>query len=407
MGVTNGKYDVDFDDEGAFGKVRIVERRDNKKLYALKYISKEECIRMDALRNVLRERLMLEELDHSLVCNLRFAFQDDDYMYMIMDLMMGGDLRFHLNRKTFTEDAIKFWIAELACATRYLHSKGVVHRDIKPDNVLLDDRGHVHLTDFNIATHIRHDKPLTSHSGTCAYMAPEVFKGSGYGVTVDWWSLGVIFYECIYGGRPFECDNQEELKKMILRAPIKYPDMDPPVSPTCISAIQGVSTFLERDISKRLGCGMNGFALIQNHPFFRNIDWPSLETKKLNPVFCPSSNQINFDATYDLEELLLEEQPLDCRPSRKRKSRRRKDYGNNDYFEKEEAQYQLIEEKFKPFDYTVFEKYEGWVDPVTRCVSDPPEWVKPAAVELANQKERESQDGATNNGGRVIINNNM
>ncbi|CAJ0756263.1 6148_t:CDS:2, partial [Entrophospora sp. SA101] len=152
-----------------------------------------------------------------------------------------------------------------------------------------------------------------------------VFKGSGYGVTVDWWSLGVIFYECIYGG------------------------------------------FLERDISKRLGCGMNGFALIQNHPFF---------------------------------QLLLEEQPLDCRPSRKRKSRRRKDYGNNDYFEKEEAQYQLIEEKFKPFDYTVFEKYEGWVDPVTRCVSDPPEWVKPAAVELANQKERESQDGATNNGGR-------
>lgn len=399
MGVANGKFDVDFTEEvnlnhfkllrvvgrGAFGKVRIVERRDNKKLFALKYISKEECIKMDALRNVLRERSMLEELDHPLVCNLRFAFQDDDYMYMVMDLMMGGDLRFHLNRKTFTEDAIRFWIAELACAIRYLHSKRVVHRDIKPDNVLLDDRGHAHITDFNIATHIKADRPLTSHSGTCAYMAPEVFRGGGYGATVDWWSLGVMFYECIYGRRPFESDNQEELKKMIVKAPIKYPDMDPPVSPACISAIQG---FLERDITKRLGCGPNGFAFIQNHPFFRNIDWSSLENKSLNPIFRPSSDRINFDATYDLEELLLEEQPLEAR-SRRRRPRKYKDGEGSE----KEAQYQLIEEKFKTFDYTVFERYEGWVDPVTKCVAEPPEWVKPAAVELANQMERESQDG--------------
>ncbi|CAG8584382.1 12763_t:CDS:2 [Acaulospora morrowiae] len=404
MGVSNGKYDVDFNEEvnlnqfkllrvvgrGAFGKVRIVERKDTKKLFALKYIAKEECIRMDALINVFRERSMLEELDHPLVCNLRFAFQDDDYMYMVMDLMMGGDLRFHINRKTFTEDAIRFWIAELACAIRYLHSKGVVHRDIKPDNVLLDELGHVHITDFNIARHIRMDKPLTSHSGTCAYMAPEVFRGGGYGVTVDWWSLGVLFYECIYGRRPFESDNQEELKKLILRAPIKYLDMDPPVSPACVSAIQD---FLERDISRRLGCGPNGFELIQKHPFFRMFDWRALETKELNPIFRPSSDRINFDATYDLEELLLEEQPLEAKP-RRWKSKRRRDGESSE----KEAQYQMIEEKFKPFDYTVFERYEGWVDPVTRCVADPPEWVKPAAVEVANQLERESQDGASDLG---------
>ncbi|CAG8610660.1 9214_t:CDS:2 [Funneliformis mosseae] len=404
MGVANGKYDVDFTEEvnlshfkllrvvgrGAFGKVRIVERRDNKRLFALKYISKEECIKMEALRNIFRERSMLEELDHPLVCNLRFAFQDDEYMYMVMDLMMGGDLRFHLNRKTFTEDAIRFWIAELACAIRYLHSKGVVHRDIKPDNVLLDDHGHAHLTDFNIATHIRPDKLLTSHSGTCAYMAPEVFRGGGYGITVDWWSLGVMLYECIYGKRPFDCDNQEELKKMIVKAPIKYLDMDPPVSPACVSAIQG---FLERDTSRRLGCGPNGFALIQSHPFFRNIDWPLLENKRINPIFKPSSDRINFDATYDLEELLLEEQPLEARHNRRR--RRRKDGEGSE----KEAHYQLIEEKFKTFDYTVFEKYEGWVDPVTKCVADPPEWVKPAAVEVLNQIERGSQDGIGANSG--------
>lgn len=299
---------------------------------------------------------------------------------------MGGDLRFHLNRKTFTEDAIRYWIAELACAIRYLHSKGVVHRDIKPDNVLLDDQGHVHITDFNIATHIKPDKPLTSHSGTCAYMAPEMFRNNGYGVTVDWWSLGVVLYECIYGRRPFECDNQEELKKLILKAPIKYPDMDPPVSPACVSAVQG---FLERDINRRLGCGPNGFALIQTHPFFRNIDWPSLENKRIIPVFKPSSDRINFDATYDLEELLLEEQPLEAR-ARRRKPKRRKDGEGSE-------NYQLIEEKFKTFDYTIFEKYEGWVNPVTKCVADPPGWVKPAAVEVANQIERGSQDGIRSN----------
>ncbi|CAG8542742.1 2437_t:CDS:2 [Ambispora gerdemannii] len=386
MGNVNGRIDVDFEEQvnlshfkllrvvgrGAFGKVRIVERLDTKRLFALKYISKNECIKMDALRNIFRERAILEELDHPLVCNLRFAFQDDEYMYMVMDLMIGGDLRFHLNRKTFTEDAIRFWIAELACAIRYLHSKGVVHRDMKPDNVLLDDRGHAHITDFNIATHIRPDKPLTSHSGTCAYMAPEVFRGGGYGVTVDWWSLGITFYECVYG--------REDLKKMIVKAPIKYPDMDPPVSPACVSAIQG---FLERDINRRLGCGPNGFIHIQNHLFFRNIDWPTLESKEVQPIFRPSSDRINFDATYDLEELLLEEQPLEAK-SRRRKIRK---VGS----EKEE-QFLLIEEKFKPFDYTVFERYEGWVDPVTRCVGDPPEWVKPAAVEVENIRERESQE---------------
>ena len=129
--------------------------------------------------------------------------------------MNGGDLRFHISRKTFTEEAVRFWMAELGCALRYIHQQGIIHRDVKPDNVLLDSEGHLHLADFvrirqthlapsgtdcrqNVASEFRPDKKLHSKSGTLAYLAPEVYSGSGYLNEVDWWSLGVVFYECIY-----------------------------------------------------------------------------------------------------------------------------------------------------------------------------------------------------------------
>jgi serine/threonine kinase 32 len=174
---------------------------------------------------------MLEHLNHPFLCNLRYSFQDIEYLYVdrppachapmlmrdsyiVVDLMNGGDLRFHISRKTFTEEAVRFWIAQLGCAVRYIHQQGIVHRDIKPDNVLLDSEGHVHLADFvrfprprpaarsnkpqNVASDFTPHKPLTSKSGTLAYLAPEVYEGKGYSCEVDWWSLGVLFYECIY-----------------------------------------------------------------------------------------------------------------------------------------------------------------------------------------------------------------
>lgn len=157
---------------------------------------------------------------------------------------MGGDLRFHLNRKQFGEDVVRFWIAELCSAVSHLHSQGIVHRDIKPDNVLLDEKGHAHLTDFNIGCKLTPEKPfLTSQSGTVAYMAPEVFKGSGYGTSIDWWALGVVFYESIYGKRPFQTENINDLKKAISTQTVEYPEKEG-LSRECISAMRGVSYIL-------------------------------------------------------------------------------------------------------------------------------------------------------------------
>ncbi|KAG0217641.1 hypothetical protein BGX33_010038 [Mortierella sp. NVP41] len=284
---------------------------------------------MDAVRNILRERQILETLDHAFVVNMRFAFQDDEYMYMCMDLMMGGDLRFHLNRKQFGEDVVRFWIAELCSALTHLHSQGIVHRDIKPDNVLLDEKGHAHLTDFNIGCKLTAEKPfLTSQSGTVAYMAPEVFGRHGYGTSVDWWAIGVLFYECIYNKRPFQTESINDLKKAIPTQTIEFPEKEG-LSRECISAMRG---FLTRDPKERLGIkgGMDG---VRQHPFFQagayqtNPDnwWYMLETKQLTPKFQPSSENVNFDATYDLEELLLDDEPLTYRSTRKRAQRMQKE----------------------------------------------------------------------------------
>ena len=152
--------------------MRIVRKKSDKQLYALKYINKVKCIQQKAARNTVFERNLLIDLDYPLIVNLRYAFQDDENMFMVLDLMLGGDLKYHLQQTgSFPEEAVRIWAAEMICAVEYLHEKGVVHRDIKPDNLLLDEKGHVHLTDFNVATYLPSDgSRLQSFSGTITYM---------------------------------------------------------------------------------------------------------------------------------------------------------------------------------------------------------------------------------------------
>lgn len=289
----------------------------------------------------------MEHLNHPFLCNLRYSFQDMEYLYLVIDLMSGGDLRFHISRKTFTEDCVRFWMAELASALRYIHKQGIVHRDVKPDNVLLDSEGHVHLADFNVASDFKPTKLLTSRSGTMAYLAPEVFKGIGYTCEVDWWSLGVTFYECIYGKRPFEGRSHDELAESICAANPKFYVTKPPVSMPCLHAM---SSLMEKDKRQRIGAA--GWETFATNPFFQQVDFEALERKEIPPVFVPSSEKTNFDATYDLEELLLEEAPLEAR-ARKQKPRAelRQDATNKEI--REDELHRMIETMFEPFDYTL------------------------------------------------------
>ncbi|TRX92350.1 hypothetical protein FHL15_006736 [Xylaria flabelliformis] len=346
---------------GAFGKVRIVERKDTGLSFALKYIRKDEVVRSESVRNIIRERRMLEHVNHPFICNLRYSFQDIEYMYLVVDLMSGGDLRFHISRKTFTEEAVRFWISELACALRYVHGQGIIHRDVKPDNVLLDADGHVHLTDFNVASDIIAGKLLTSKSGTLAYLAPEVYGGRGY-------------------DRPFEGNSETSLTNVILHANAKFPITQPAVSTDCVRAIRKA---LEPNPDLRLGHTWENFT---QDPFFAMIDFVMLEAKQIEPVFVPSADKTNFDATYDLEELLLEEAPLEARARRQKPRERLKDDATEKEIREEEL-YRTIERDFHSFDYTVaaYKKYGSAFLPIVSRYLTPLDRITASQGEGANQ----------------------
>ncbi|KAI8364247.1 kinase-like domain-containing protein [Blakeslea trispora] len=363
--------------KGAFGKVYQVQHVKRKELYALKVINKERCIQLDAVNNMIRERTILECIDHPLICNMRFAFQDSLSLYMTMDLMSGGDLRSHL-KQDHHEHVIRFWMAELVCAIKYLHSQGIVHRDIKPDNILLDQEGHVHLGDFNIACHLPNKKqrPLTSLSGTAVYFAPEMFKGSGYCEDIDWWSLGITFYECIYGIRPWlHFTNIEELSKQVQFRKIAFP-FKQSVSPQCISALKA---FLERDPKKRLGHGIiSGWQQIASHPFFRTTDWHKMDNKQCKPIYRPvelltSCSDHTSIASQPLVNTLLSQSPPPHEGVMGWLYRHKRQSSHV-----EDNSHQRLERKFKTFDYTIFDQYEGFLDQHRMTVGPPPDWVKPA-----------------------------
>lgn len=326
--------------KGAFGKVRVVQHKQGKELYALKYINKAKCVKMKAVANIIQERRLLEEIDHPFVVNLRYAFQDDENCFFVLDLMLGGDLRFHLERLgSLPEEVVRFYVAELSSALSFLHEHRIIHRDLKPDNILLDERGHAHITDFNIAVHYTDKRLLTGVAGSMAYMAPEILAKRGYTYTIDWWSLGVCAYELIFGRRPFRGKTNSDLTHSISKDHLKFPE---DAATKCSRAgLQALKGFLDRDPSRRLGCRPQGEGLdeLKRHPWFETIEWDTLDTKEQTSPFVPDSKKANFDASHELEELLLEDNPL--------KARQRKVQDINNL----SVEMRTMEEQFASYDF--------------------------------------------------------
>jgi len=285
--------------KGTYGCVRIVKHRKTGNLFALKFVDKHQCLKSGISANVVQERRLLENIRHPFIVNMHQAFQDTINCYFILDLMLGGHLGFHrLRMGSLSENSVRFFVAEISSALAFLHQNGICHRDVKPENILLDAQGHAHLTDFNVAFHYSTAELNTEVAGTMVYMAPEVLQRHGYSWQIDYWSLGVTAFECLFHGqRPFadKCRSVEILRKSIMTDTLVFPS-EPKISQDGIAAI---TMLLEKDPSKRLGCQYlsrtQGQMQLRSHRWFRKIDWKKLDSKKLLPPFVPDNRVSNFE----------------------------------------------------------------------------------------------------------------
>uniref|UniRef100_A0A8C6KMQ6 non-specific serine/threonine protein kinase n=1 Tax=Nothobranchius furzeri TaxID=105023 RepID=A0A8C6KMQ6_NOTFU len=208
--------------QGSFGKVFLVRKilgPDAGQLYAMKVLKKASLKVRDRVRTKM-ERDILVEVNHPFIVKLHYAFQTEGKLYLILDFLRGGDVFTRLSKEVmFTEEDVKFYLAELALALDHLHNLGIVYRDLKPENILLDEAGHIKLTDFGLSKEsVDADKKAYSFCGTVEYMAPEVVNRRGHTQSADWWSLGVLMFEMLTGTLPFQGKDRNETMNMILNS---------------------------------------------------------------------------------------------------------------------------------------------------------------------------------------------
>lgn len=271
--------------QGSFGKVFLVRKisgKDKGTLYAMKVLKKATLKVRDRMRTKM-ERNILVEVNHPFVVRLHYAFQTEGKLYLILDFLRGGDLFTRLSKEVmFTEDDVKFYLAELALALDHLHHLGIIYRDLKPENILLDSTGNIKLTDFGLSKESVEDTKTYSFCGTVEYMAPEVVNRRGHTTAADWWSFGVLMFEMLTGALPFQGQHRKETMAMILKAKLGMPQF---LSAEAQSLLRQL---FKRNPQNRLGAGPNGVEDIKKHEFFSAIDWDKLIKQELDPPFKPA-----------------------------------------------------------------------------------------------------------------------
>ncbi|XP_076738485.1 ribosomal protein S6 kinase alpha-2 isoform X1 [Maylandia zebra] len=272
--------------QGSYGKVFLVRKIrgvDRGQLYAMKVLKKATLKVRDRVRSKM-ERDILAEVNHPFIVKLHYAFQTEGKLYLILDFLRGGDLFTRLSKEVmFTEEDVKFYLAELALALDHLHSLGIIYRDLKPENILLDEEGHIKITDFGLSKEaIDHDKRAYSFCGTIEYMAPEVVNRRGHTQSADWWSFGVLMFEMLTGSLPFQGKDRKETMALILKAKLGMPQF---LSPEVQSLLRAL---FKRNPANRLGAGPDGVEEIKRHRFFASIDWNKLYKKEVRPPFKPT-----------------------------------------------------------------------------------------------------------------------
>ncbi|XP_078615167.1 protein kinase C iota type-like isoform X19 [Branchiostoma floridae x Branchiostoma japonicum] len=331
---------------GSYAKVLMVRLRKTQRIYAMKVVKKELVNDDEDIDWVQTEKHVFETAsNHPFLVGLHSCFQTESRLFFVIEFVNGGDLMFHMQRqRKLPEDHARFYAAEISCALNFLHERGIVYRDLKLDNVLLDSDGHVKLTDYGMCKEGLHPGDTTStFCGTPNYIAPEILRGEDYGSSVDWWALGVLLFEMLAGRSPFDIvgntenpdqhtedylfqacchfysrahstsvptelkpreQSVEDIFEVILEKTIRIPRS---LSVRAASALKG---FLNKNPAERLGCApVTGFSDIQHHTFFKPIDWDALEARQVPPPFKPSIDSEggveNFDQQFTSEPVQL------------------------------------------------------------------------------------------------------
>uniref|UniRef100_A0A8C3QS02 protein kinase C n=1 Tax=Cyanoderma ruficeps TaxID=181631 RepID=A0A8C3QS02_9PASS len=299
---------------GSYAKVLLVRLKKNDQIYAMKVVKKELVHDDEDIDWVQTEKHVFEQASSNpFLVGLHSCFQTTSRLFLVIEYVNGGDLMFHMQRqRKLPEEHARFYAAEICIALNFLHERGIIYRDLKLDNVLLDAEGHIKLTDYGMCKEGLGPGDTTStFCGTPNYIAPEILRGEEYGFSVDWWALGVLMFEMMAGRSPFDIitDNpdmntEDYLFQVILEKPIRIPRF------LSVKASHVLKGFLNKDPKERLGCQpQTGFADIKSHTFFRSIDWDLLEKKQTTPPFQPQITDDygldNFDTQFTSEPVQL------------------------------------------------------------------------------------------------------
>ncbi|XP_071442036.1 RAC-beta serine/threonine-protein kinase B [Hetaerina americana] len=283
--------------KGTYGKVVLCREKATGHLYAIKILKKEVIIQKNEVAHTLTEKRVFQNTSHPFLISLKYSFQTADRLCFVMEYVNGGDLFFHLSRvRVFPEERTRFYGAEIISALGYLHSKGIIYRDLKLENLLLDKDGHIKIADFGLCKEdITFGRTTKTFCGTPEYIAPEVLEDNDYGMAVDWWGVGIVMYEMLFGRLPFYNKNHEKLFALIVTENVKFPKT---VSAEARDMLAGL---LVKDPKNRLGGGIEDAQEIMRHPFFNSINWNDLLQAKITPPFKPQVTSDTDTCYFDSE----------------------------------------------------------------------------------------------------------
>ncbi|XP_027205019.1 AKT serine/threonine protein kinase [Dermatophagoides pteronyssinus] len=283
--------------KGTFGKVILCREKKSGSLYAIKVLKKEVIIEKDEVAHTLTENRVLRYTKHPFLISLKYSFQTEDLLCFVMEYVNGGELFFHLtHERKFTESRTRFYACQIILALDYLHNRGIIYRDLKLENLLLDNEGNIKIADFGLCKEeITYGRTTKTFCGTPEYLAPEILDDTDYGRAVDWWGLGVAMYEMIIGRLPFYNNDHDILFELILVEEVRFP---PTISPEAKDLLAGL---LKKDPTQRLGGGPEDAKQIMFHPFFRGVNWQDVLEKKIDPPFKPQVTSETDTKYFDQE----------------------------------------------------------------------------------------------------------